>query len=254
MIRSLKSLRGDDIVASDGVLGDVHDFFFDDHSWQLRYLVIDTGNWLPGRRVMVSPRSIASIDAKRGKLKVNLSREEIESSPGIAADAPVSRQHEIDLADHFRWPRYWEEFPSGVGIPPMIPSLQHEAAAAAPYGPAEEIRARHDPNLRSAAEVEGYHVAARDGQIGHIDDFLVDDVDWTLRYLVVDTRNWLPGRHVLVAPAWTRGIDWGDQKLLVDADRETIEQAPEYEPGMEIDAALQRRIFEHYGQTPRAAE
>lgn len=255
MLRSIHEVRGYDIAAKDAEIGDVHDFFFDDHSWKLRYLVIDTGNWLPGRRVVVSPQAIGGVDGAEKKVAVALTKDEIKNSPGIAADAPVSRQHEIALADHFTWPRYWEEFPSGVHVPPMIPSLQPDIAShpsqEAPDTVAADMAPRHNPDLRSAAEVEGYHVAARDGDIGHVEDFLVDDADWSLRYLVVDTRNWLPGRKVLVAPAWTRGIDWSDKKLLVDATRDTIKQAPEYEPGMEIDEALERRIFEHYGRQVR---
>lgn len=248
MIRSIKQLRGYDIAARDGSLGDVHDLFFDDHSWRVRYMVVDTGNWLPGRRVLVSPKAVEGIDGAEGKVAVGLTKQEIQESPGIEADAPVSRQNEIALADHFRWPRYWEEFPSGAGMLPLIPHLQRQPGEAMPTPPTEEQAIpRGDPNLRSAAEVEGYHVAARDGEIGHVDDFLIDDTDWTLRFLVVDTRNWLPGRKVLVAPAWARGIDWSDEKLHVDAERETIKSAPEYEPGMQIDQALERRIFQHYG-------
>lgn len=248
MIRSIKELRRYDIAARDGSLGDVHDIFFDDHSWKVRYLVIDTGNWLPGRRVLVSPEAVTGIEADGGKVDLALTKDEIKDSPGIEADAPVSRQNEIALANHFRWPRYWEEYPSGIGLTPMIPHLQHETAAAAAAPPADDAIPQGDPNLRSAAEVSGYHVAAKDGEIGHIDDLLIDDTDWTLRFLVADTRNWLPGRKVLVAPAWTRGIDWSQEKLLVDAERETIKAAPEYEAGMQIDAALERRIFQHYGR------
>ncbi len=251
MIRSIKHLRGDDIAAKDGSLGDVHDFFFDDHSWQLRYLVVDTGNWLPGRRVLVAPQAIASIDEKDDKVAVTLSRDEIKNSPSIHTDEPVSRQHEIALADHFRWPSYWDHYASGVGVPPMIPSLQHAPATADPRGPEREnVMPQGDPHLRSAAEVEGYHVAARDGEIGHIDDFLISDGDWTLRYIVVATRNWLPGKKVLVAPAWTRGIDWSQQKLLVDATREIIKAAPEYDSDTVFDQSLERRIFQHYGKQP----
>lgn len=251
MIRSIKHLRGNDIAAKDGSLGDVHDFFFDDHSWQLRYLVVDTGNWLPGRRVLVAPQAIARIDDKGDKVAVALSQDDIKNSPSIHTDEPVSRQYEIALADHFRWPYYWDHYASGVGVPPMIPSLQHAPAAADPRGPErEDVVPQGDPNLRSAAEVEGYHVAARDGDIGHIDDFLVSDGDWTLRYIVVATRNWLPGKKVLVAPAWTRGIDWSQQKLLVDATKDAIKAAPEYDSDTVFDEALERRIFQHYGKQP----
>jgi hypothetical protein len=141
-----------------------------------------------------------------------------------------------------------------MGMVPMIPHLQHQAAGSEPRALDDDVIPQGDPNLRSATEVEGYHVAARDGDIGHIDDLLFDDSDWTLRFLVVDTKNWWPGKKVLVAPAWTRGIDWSDEKLHVAAERETIKQAPEYESGMAIDEALERRIFQHYGHTPHAAE
>lgn len=251
MIRSIKELRGYDIAARDGGIGDIHDVFFDDHAWTARYLVIDTGNWLPGRRVLISPRAVEGIEDGGKQVSVSLSKDEIAGSPGIDADAPVSRRNEIALADHFRWPRYWEELPAGVGHLPMIPHLQHEPAAGEPVSAlTEEMLERGDPNLRSAAEVTGYHVAAKDGDIGHVDDFLIGDDGWVLRYLVIDTRNWLPGKKVLVAPAWTKGIDWGAKKLLVDATRETIKQAPEYESGMAIDENLERRIFQHYGRKP----
>lgn len=257
MIRSFDKLKGTDIAARDGSLGDVHDLMFDDHSWTLRYLVIDTGNWLPGRRVIVSPSSVETIAPKGDKVSLALTKEEIRGSPGIDADAPVSRQNEIALADHFRWPYYWDEFPATFGGAPLIPMLQTqtELESDGPRRGAEQAQwERSDPNLRSAKEVEGYHVAALDGDIGHISDFLFSEEDWTLRYLVVDTRNWLPGRKVLAAPAWIRGIDWSRQKLLVDAYKETIEQAPRYEPGMVIDEELERRIFAHYGRRAQAAE
>lgn len=254
MIRSIKHLRGYDIAASDGELGDVHDIFFDDHSWKARYLVVDTGNWLPGRRVLVSPQAIGNVDDDNKRLALSLTKDEIKNSPGVESDAPVSRQNEIALAEHFRWPRYWEEYPSGMGMVPMIPHLQHQAAGSAPRAQDDHLVPQGDPNLRSATEVEGYHVAARDGDIGHIDDLLFDDSDWVLRFLVVDTKNWWPGKKVLVAPAWTRGIDWADEKLHVAAERDTIKQAPTYESGMTIDARLERRIFEHYGHRPQAAE
>jgi len=249
MIRSINELRQYDIAAKDGDLGDVHDVFFDDQAWQVRYLVVATGNWLPGgRRVLISPEAVEGVDGSDEKVALGLSKQEIRESPGIGDDAPVSRQNEIALADHFRWPRYWEQFPSGAGMLPLIPHLQRQPGEAVPTPPEEERGVPHgDPNLRSASEVNGYHVAARDGDIGHVDDFLIDDSDWSLRFLVIDTRNWLPGRKVLVAPAWARGIDWSDEKLLVDADKETIKKAPEYQPGMEIDPGLERRIFEHYG-------
>lgn len=249
MIRSVNELRSYAIAATDGTVGTVHDIFFDDHAWQARYIVADTGTWLVGRRVLVSPQAVAAVDAVGKSLSVRLTKQEIREGPGIDADAPVSRQNEIALADHFRRPRYWEEFPSGAGLLPVIPHLQPQPGEGMPTTTTQQQAVpRGDPDLRSAAEVAGYHVAARDGDIGHVEDFLVEDSDWSLRFLIIDTRNWLPGRKVLVAPAWTQGIDWSDEKLLVDADRDTIKSAPEYEVGKDVDQALERRIFQHYGR------
>jgi uncharacterized protein YrrD len=255
MFHKLNDLKGTDIAARDGSLGDVHDLLFDDHSWKVRYLVVDTGNWLPGRRVLISPASIDRANSKGGKVSLDLTKKEIKDSPGIDADAPVSRQNEIALADHFRWPYYWDAFPATFAATPLIPMMQTQGEAAGPRpGSEEDFAERGDPNLRSAREVVGYHVAASDGDIGHIQDLLFSEEDWTLRFLVIDTRNWLPGRKVLAAPAWIRGIDWSQQKLLVESDKKTIEQAPRYEAGMDIDAALERRIFAHYGRSAEAAE
>jgi uncharacterized protein YrrD len=229
MIRSIKELRHYDIAARDGSLGDVHDVFFDDHSWKVRYLVIDTGNWLPGRRVMVSPETVAGIEADESKVDLTLTKDEIKDSPGIEADAPVSRQNEIALANHFRWPRYWEEYPSGVGVVPMIPHLPYQPVGNAPTSQEEEAIPRGDPNLRSAAEISRYHVAAKDGEIGHIDDLLIDDTDWTLRFLVADTRNWLPGKKVLIEPDRLRSVSWADQHIVLALSRGEVESSPEYD-------------------------
>ena len=251
MIRSINELRHYDIAARDGHLGDVRDVFFDDHRWKVRYLVLDTGNWLPGRRVLVSPEAIERIDAVAKAAALSLTKQAIRESPEVSAHKPVSRQNEIALANHFSWPRYWEEYPSGAGMMPFIPRLEYASMGSDPRQVDDDDDLPHgDPNLRSAREVEGYRVAAKDGDIGHVEDFLVDDADWRLRFLVVDTRNWLPGRRVLVSPAWVRGIDWADERIYVEAERDTIESAPVYEPGKEIDQALEKRIFRHYGRKP----
>src|SRR3546814_11921596 len=145
------------------------------------------------------------MDGAEEKVSVGLSKREIRESPGIEADTPVSRQNEIALADHFRWPRYWETLSTGEPMLPLIPPLPREPAAVPPTAADVEIP-RGDPNLRSAVEDEGYHVAARDGEIRHIDDFLVDDTGWSLRFLVTSPPTWLPGRQVLVALAWRHGL------------------------------------------------
>ena len=67
---------------------------------------------------------------------------------------------------------------------------------------------QNDPHLRSSAAVTGYHIQATDGDIGHVEDFLLDDRSWTIRFMVVDTTNWWAGEKVLIAPAWIERVDW----------------------------------------------
>ncbi|MDY7108425.1 MAG: PRC-barrel domain-containing protein [Planctomycetota bacterium] len=214
MLRSLSEIRGYAIEAVDGRIGDAHDFLFDDQVWTVRYVVVDTGRWLPGRRVLVSPMAVARPDWKARLLPANMTKEQIESSPPISADEPVARQHEVALHEHYGWAPYWPIAGAyGLATGETPPAVVSEAAARKEAREAVNTRRQEaDPHLRSSREVEGYHVQAVDGEIGHVEDFILDDAGWVVRYLVVDTRNWLPGRKVLVAPLWSENIDWEDRR------------------------------------------
>ena len=79
---------------------------------------------------------------------------------------------------------------------------------------AEKVRKEStDSHLRSTEAVSGYHMEATDGEIGHLDGFIIDDEAWTIRYIEVATRNWWPGKKVLVSPAWIEGVSWPDSKV-----------------------------------------
>lgn len=251
MLLSLNEVRGYEIRASDDSIGKASDFFFDDVLWNIRYLVIDTG-WLFGRKVLVAPEAIQGVDIGRSEISVSLTKKEIEEGPGIGSDLPVSRQEEVALREHYGWPKYWEVYPAGMGAAPLIPPVQpREAMGKTAVSSAEtDARERGDPNLRSAREVEGYHIEAKDGEIGHVEDFVLDDEFWAIRYVVVDTRNWLPGRKVLVAPGWAEEIDWAGRFLRVKLDREAVKDCPTYDPSSPIDRDYERAMHEYYGRKP----
>ncbi len=210
MLRSIADLTGLGIHATDGNIGSLTDVYFDDIHWRVRYFVVDTGHWLPGRLVLISPASVANVEIRERHLNVSLTKGQVEKSPGIEAHETVSRHHELRMSKYYGWPVYW---PTEGALAPD----------------AEETK-RGDANLRSAAEVQGYHVQAKDGDLGHVADFLVDETTWDVRYLVVDTGKWLPGKKVLVDPRATDQVDWAKSSVHVHLTREQIQSSPTYDP------------------------
>lgn len=247
MLRSVLPLRGYRIEATDGLIGKVHDLFFDEVHWDVRYLVADTGGWLTGRQVLLSPAALGRPEWEHRTFPVALTKEQIEQSPDVSADQPVSRQLEKDVVDYFAWPVYWAAAPSpaapktsSVPLPATGRNVQpnlHEADVA-----------NADPNLRSMREVAGYHVQAADGQIGHVEDFVVDDEVWRIRYVVVDTRNWLPGGKVILAPDWFVRFEWQQALAITGLDRDTIKNAHKYDPAKPINRDYEGRLYDYYGR------
>jgi hypothetical protein len=231
MLRSIKSLRGYPLRAKDGDVGKVREFYFDDRFWTVRYLVADAGPWPANRLVLLSTACLGNPDWEAKLFPVGLTREQVKKSPPISADEPVSRQMEIDLHGYYGWPPYWH---GGAYI------------AAAQLQAKQESNG--DPHLRSTREVIGYHIHATDGEIGHVDDFVVDDEAWTIRYMVVDTRNWLPGKKVLVAPQWAASVDWVGRQVSVDLDRDTIKGGPEFDPSLPVNREYEVRLYDYYGR------
>jgi hypothetical protein len=221
MLRSVKSSEGHKIGATDGVIGKVEGFLFYDSSWIIRYLVVNTGSWLPGRKVLISPVSIVQPVPDGKILPIKLTQEQVKNSPDIDTDKPVSRRAEIELHKHYNWPPYWTG--SGFAGPVMGPSSKEKEQAAVA---AEE---RVGPLLRSTQEVIGYRIHATDGDIGHAEDFIFDDESWAIRYLVVDTRNWLPGNSVLISPESIEKISWSDSNICIGLPKGQIKDSPRYD-------------------------
>ncbi|MGH7872721.1 MAG: PRC-barrel domain-containing protein [Candidatus Binatia bacterium] len=242
MQKSIKDLKGNTIVATDGDIGKAADFYFDDKSWTIRYLVADTGNWLLGRKVLISPIALGEADFPSGRFNVTLTKKQVEDSPSIDADKSVSRQHEAYYHDYYGYPYYW---PGPYLWGPMAyPRFQDTTQRKIEERRAEREEAG-DLHLRSANTVTGYHIEATDGDIGHVEDFIVDDESWEIRYMVVDTRNWLPGKKVLIAPRWIDRVSWEGSKVYISLTRESIKNAPEYHPDA-LNREYEEKLHDHY--------
>ena len=260
MLRAAKEVIGYTIRAlDDDNVGHVNDFYFDDKAWVIRYLVADTGGWLSGRKVVISPLALGKPDWAQQALPIKLTKEQIEDSPGIELEKPVSRQHEVALHEYYGWAPYWTTMSQPVSVPrpmpvyfgPLVPAeadKPYEEKVIERQEPEDVADSDYDPHLRSMKEVSGYNVQARDGEIGHVETFIVDDDSWSIMYLVVDTGNWLPGKKVLVALGWIEAVNWAEQTIEIDLQRETIKNGPEYDPHEPVNRELEMRLYDYYGR------
>ena len=257
MLRSVNDLQGRKIRATDGDIGSVDQFLFDDEDWAVRYLVVDTGNWLLGRKVLISPIALGQTDWTEG-LSVSLTKEQIKNSPGIDTDKPVSRQHESEYFNYYGYPYYWHgpalwgagaypmAVPRTMGYPDRVGvTTVYAGSASAPKAAPQEEEG--DPHLRSTREVIGYYIEATDGEIGHVEDFIIDDKSWAIRYIVVDTVNWWPGKKVVVAPQWIKRVSWAESTVYVYLEREWIKNAPEYDSTAIVNRDYEDRLYDYYG-------
>ena len=218
MLHKVKDLRGDTIAAKDGEIGQIEQVYFDDEGWRVRYFIVDTGGWLSGRKVLISPASVDRARSSEDALAVALSREQVEHSPGIDTDKPVDRQYEEAYARYYGTPLYWAP-PEGVGLR----TGQRSGRRARKLEEAESEAARS--HLRSSGEVIGYSIQASDGKIGHVEDLRIDDHDWAIADLVVDTGAWLPGKKVLVPRIAVKDIDWGTREVRLRMTRQDVAQS-----------------------------
>lgn len=237
----LETLKGYTLQARDGEIGKITDIWFDDERWTVRYLVLRTGGWLSGREVLLSPAVVRGVNPAREQLAVDLSREQVENSPPVEAEQPVSRRYETQLHHHYGWAPYW--MGAGFGALGSI-GMDTAQPADEPIEPAHEPS---DPHLRSSGEVRGYGMHARDGEIGEVVDFVIHQEDWSIRYLVADTRKWLPGRKVLLAPCWVQALHWSEREIVIDMERETLRTAPQYDGPRMIDTSYEVHLYQHYG-------
>jgi len=227
MLQSLKQLYGDKLGASDGDIGHIKDFYFDDQNWAVRYLVADTGSWLPGRQVLISPQAFGGLHQASKLLLVNLTRKQVEGSPSIESRKPVSRQYEEEYYRYYGWPFYWQgnAIWGMSGFPILeLPAKPLPGESANMIGPQPEGA---DAHLRSAQAVTGYHLHASDGTIGHVYDFMMDTQSWCIRQLVIKTGHRFSGKEVQIPTSQVDRISWEESTVFAHMDKDAVEQSPE---------------------------
>jgi sporulation protein YlmC with PRC-barrel domain len=248
MQHNIKRLIGFSIGATEGEIGKVEELYFDDTSWTIRYLVVKTGGWLSGRNVLIAPAALLHPDWDNKVFPVNLTKEQVENSPDIDTDKPVSRQQEIELYSYYTWPYTGN---GGVGFYGGV-DMMGMTDTPMPLDPnlfkSDDSEPTGDPHLRSTKEVKGYKIHGTDGEIGDVEDYIIDDESWKIRYLIVDTGNWLPGKKVLLSPKWIKEVSWTDSSVNVDIPIGTIESSPKYDPDQPLKDNYELNLHAHYGR------
>lgn len=189
-------------------------------------LFVETGSWLSSRKVLISPISLGKPNWPARQLLTSLTRQQVEDSPDIDTDKPVTRQHEATLLAHYDYPCYWNSDGLSDQVTQAKVSLDHE--------------------LRSSKAIMTYHIQATDGDIGHVQGFLVDDETWSIRYMIVDTSNWWIGHRVLIAPQWICDVAWAGSKVSVDLTRDAVQRSPPYSSASQVDRGEEMGIYRHY--------
>ncbi|MGE5399570.1 MAG: PRC-barrel domain containing protein [Ignavibacteriales bacterium] len=253
MLRSVKEFEKYKIIASDGEIGNAYEFYFDDVKWIMRYLVVETGNWLSRKQVLISPAAVNSADWKNRTLTLNLTKKQIEDSPDISTDKPVSRQHEVELMNYYNWPQYWDwemgmPYAPGAAFMSAAPIVNDDVSATTDNTKHSTAPRKGDPHLRSSREVIGYNIQATDDTVGHVEDFIVDDNSWIIRYMVIDTGNRLiGGKRVLLAPHWIERVEWTDSRVHVAISSTSLRNSPPYDPSQTLNRDYEELLYEYYG-------
>lgn len=230
MLHSTTELIGYNVVADGGKVGKVYDFLFDDAEWTIRCFVLRTGAWLMKRLVVVARSFIRQPDAANHFIPVSLRKDQIKNSPRLEAYRSVYRYRQVD------------PYVSPVGLATGTGGvlLVHRRGAA----PSDE----GDPHQKSIKEVIAYHVIATDGEVGYVDDFIVDDQGWIIRHLVVmHMQDSLSARKVLISPASVKEIRWKEEKVYIDLSQEKIQDSPDYNPSIPLTREYEELLYDYYG-------
>jgi uncharacterized protein YrrD len=242
MLTEFKTLKGFSIQnTEDETIGNVKDIYFDDRHWTVRYVVANTGTWLTGRQVLLSPYALVAVNPDGKNIVADLTKKQIENSPSLDTDKPVSRQFEESYYGYYDWPQYW----GGPNTWGYYPYIERNRGKWKDFTPDMK---KWDHHLRSSQEVAGYHIQAEDGELGHVEDFIIDEETWAIRYLVVNTSNWWAGKKVLVSPQWIDRVSWSEQKVVIGLYRETIKQSPEYTKESILTRDYEISLYGHYNR------
>ncbi|MEO8029152.1 MAG: PRC-barrel domain-containing protein [Bryobacteraceae bacterium] len=234
MLRTLESILGYRLVALNGEIGKVHDFYLDEEFWRLRYLVVETGSWLDRRRVLIAPAALGSIEGERREFAVHLNRDQVQSSPDVNTDQPVSRQQEMRTNAHYGWPAYWA--PDAIMIPGPILTSGRVARASA------------DPHLRSFREICSYTVDDGENAIAKVQDFVIDDSDWSVAMMIVAYGGWIDPRQVATPADRITNISWANRTITIRYSREQLEALPSFEAAAPVNKQERTVYFDYHGR------
>jgi hypothetical protein len=231
MLISAKRLHGSTVMGTEEDVGTLKDLLFRSNRWNVEYLDIDTGKWLPGRRVILPPHVVDSVDHASHLVTVPFRRKQVQEGPPLESDMPVSRQKEAEFARYYAWGAY--------------------AASLAPDAISEP--SEEESTLRSTKAVSGYRIHATDEEFGYVDDFIIDDEGpeqwpWVIRYFVINVQNWLPGKKLLLSPEWVEKIDWATSRVHVDLTEDMIKGCPEYDPESAVNRRYEEVLYDYYGR------
>ena len=236
MLRQIEALKGYTVNGTDGEIGNVNDILFDSSHWTVRHLVVDTGGLIGDHRHLISPYAVTNIDADDKRIDLDLTEQRVKDAPGIDADLPVSRQLEAQYYDYYAWPYYWTgPYSWGTGwVPKLSPNhavdnVQQDLNA--------HLEAEQDDFLHSFKVVNGYSVEASDGAMGDVEDMLMDDESWAIRFIVVDTNKVLPSKDVLVSPRAVRDINFRKSTLTLELTKDELKNMPSFESIKDASAA-----------------
>lgn len=222
-------------------IGRVKAFYFDDRQWVIRYLVADTGAWLAGRQVLISPYALDAVSRKRHRIVLGVSKRQIEDAPSLDPEQSVSPQFEDAYFGFYAWPKYWRgPYTWGSSLHPDRSRRHGTDGTAGKVGRSRHVR-------RSSELIEAY-MQTTDGEMGYVQDLIIDDDTWAIRYLVVSTQNWWPGKRVLVSSQWIQHVRWERSEIFVALSADTIRKAPEYTEQVPITREYETRLHGHYGR------
>ena len=218
--------------ATDGEIGEVKEFYFDDETWSVRYLIIETGNWFSNKKVFIVPQALLIPDWENKNFPINLTKAQIKSSPDIDTDLPISLRQEIEMYSHYAWERYSSSgFYAGDSASVMNPRPVIDEEIITENSSADSP-ADYDPHLCSTERISGYHIHAINGDIGHLKDFIIDSETWKMTDLIIDTHNWIGGHKVLVPVRHVQEIQWENFKIIIDISKEYLKDCQVFnEPG-----------------------
>ena len=249
MKHNVENLVGFSMIETDGEIGKVEEFYFDDQSWTIRYLIVKTGNWFSQKKVLISPRVLNQPDWESQQFPVSLTKNQIENSPDIDTDKPVSRQNEEALSTYYTWDNYWGDDAHGAGIFGAMPSDLYESdMVTAPQNEEYTPDPNANTHLRSTNEVKGYTIHATDDEIGKVIDYIIDDTNWKINYLVVECGSWLSSKKVLLSTQKITEVNWENKAVMVNISTEQVKNSPEYDDSNPLDDQYEKNLSDYYSR------